>query len=216
MRNWAIRLQDKIEDIRRRLLPAEAPHLISPEEFYEQAIKRGDSEEWARQAMEYRREDNIHQMARWENREREKQDPEFIAQLRMTETAWATQLAKQQQEIAKEEANPDFRYKALTRMTELATQRLLAFAGDPQVERERGARVLLHLRQDPHRQAVTGARNRPGVHPGSAHFRSRKACAAEDRNGCRPSRQGGSDAAFREAYARYAEAKAAAERSLGY
>jgi hypothetical protein len=43
--------------------------------------------------------------------------------------------------IAKDEANPDWRYKALTRMTELATQRLLAFAGDVESERKRGSVV---------------------------------------------------------------------------
>ena len=50
-------------------------------------------------------------------------------------------LEKMQQLIAKEEAAPDWKYKALTRMTELATQRLMQFIGDPEAERRRGARV---------------------------------------------------------------------------
>jgi hypothetical protein len=219
MRNWAIRLQDNIEDIHRRLLPRAAPHLMSPEEFYEHAIKRGDSEEWAHQAMEYRRESNIRQMAEWENRERERQDPEFIAQLRMAETAWTTHLAKQQQEIAKEEANPDWRYKALTRMTELATARLLAFVGDPQAERERGAMVTgacyicgktltdkLSLERGIGPECIQHLRT---FDLGKlVQLKTAMVAAHPDK--------GGSDAAFREAYARYAEAKAAAEHSLGY
>jgi hypothetical protein len=50
-------------------------------------------------------------------------------------------LEKLQLNIAKEEANADWRHKALTRMTALATERLLAFVGDAQGERQRGAMV---------------------------------------------------------------------------
>ena len=50
-------------------------------------------------------------------------------------------LEKLRRKITKEEANPDWRYEVLTRMTELATQRLSAFAGDVQTERQRGAAV---------------------------------------------------------------------------
>jgi hypothetical protein len=61
--------------------------------------------------------------------------------MRKREAEIVARLEQLQKDVAKEEANPDWRYKACTRMTALATERMLTFAGDAQGERQRSARV---------------------------------------------------------------------------
>jgi hypothetical protein len=121
MRKWIRRYEDSIAGIHRQLQPSLPPHHEGePEKIYRYTIDGGGSVEEAQRRMEWSREYCAKQLARWEER---------------------GLLEKLQQDIAKEEANADWRYNALTRMTELATQRLLVFAGDAQGERQRGAMV---------------------------------------------------------------------------
>jgi Family of unknown function (DUF6011) len=141
MRYWVSVYENRITSSRRALEPSEPPLLTSPEQFYEWAMKRGESPEEARRSMEYAQQRNAADLARWEEREKKKRDPEYIETIRSTEEITADLLAKLREKIAKEEANPDWRYKALTRMTELATQRLLRFVGDPGTERVRGSHI---------------------------------------------------------------------------
>lgn len=91
--------------------------------------------------MEYSRRRNAEDLARWEAREQKKRDPEYIAAMRLSEETTINLLAELREKIAKEEVSPDWRYKALTRMTELATDRLLQFVGDPGTERLRGSQI---------------------------------------------------------------------------
>jgi hypothetical protein len=111
---------------------------------------------------------NAADLGRWKAREQKKQDPDFIALMREHEAKNVAWLEKLQPKIAKEEANPDWRYKALTRMTELATQRLRVFANRTATWR-RGDWCLLLLWQNPHRQIVARPRHRPGMHQIPAH-----------------------------------------------
>ena len=91
--------------------------------------------------MEVTRKRNAERLARWQEREQKKQDPIYIESMRERQAEIAARLEKLQRELAKEEAIPDWRYKALTRITQLATQRLLVFVGDAQAERQHGAAV---------------------------------------------------------------------------
>jgi len=141
MQHWVSNYERRLEDYRRALEPTTAPRLLSPELAYEDAIKEGSSEERARSLMEFYQRENTKSMARWEEQERKKRDPDYIKHIRIQEEHTLEGLTKLQKKIAKEEANPDWRYKAHTRMTELATQRMLQFVGDPGVERMRGSQV---------------------------------------------------------------------------
>jgi hypothetical protein len=167
--------------------------------------------------MEFTRKFNAEGMARWEAREQQKQDSIYIKCLGKRKSKIAILLEKLQKDIAKEETDPNWRYKALSRMTELSTQRLLAFVGDAQGERQRGARVtgacyicgktltdklslergigpecIQHLRTFDLADLVRLKNEMVSAHPD----------------------KGGRHEAFLAAYARYADAKAAAERSL--
>lgn len=61
----------------------------------------------------------------------------YLDNMHRAEEEIVAKLEKLQRNIPKAEA----RYKARVRITELATQRLAQFAGDPQIERERGAQL---------------------------------------------------------------------------
>ncbi|SRR5271165_3707787 len=123
MRRWIGRYEVYIQQIQQKLRPERMPSLLSPEEVYEERIREGASVERAQYLAEYYRKNNAERLARWEEGERTKRDPTIIAEAREREAKYAGLLEKQRQKIAKEEANPDWRYKALTRMTELATLR---------------------------------------------------------------------------------------------
>jgi hypothetical protein len=219
MRYWASHYEHNIGDIRRALQPSKAPHSLSLEQVYERSIARGDSEERARFLVEYMRTDNAKQLARWEERERKKQNPAFVESMRTREADTAARLAKLQRDIDKEKANPDWRYRALTRLTELATARLLAFGGNPQIERERGAMVTgacyicgktltdkLSLERGIGPECIKHLRTFDLTK--LVQLKTAMVAAHPDK--------GGNHEAFLEAYERYAEAKAAAEHSLVY
>jgi hypothetical protein len=219
MHRWASIYGRQIQEARRALQPRAVPHPRVPEESYKWAIERGETEKEVQRLLELAQKYNAEDLAHWEKREQEKQDPVFIERMREWEAKTAGLLEKLQKDIAKEEANPDWRYKALSRMTELSTQRLLAFVGDAQGERQRGARVtgacyicgktltdklslergigpecIQHLRTFDLTDLVRLKNEMVAAHPD----------------------KGGRHEASLAAYARYAEAKSAAERSLTY
>ncbi len=193
--------------------------ILSPEEIYQQRLESGDSEEHARFVMEYRRRDIAESMARWEAREAKKRDPAYIAEIRAHEEQIAASLAKLRADIGKEEVHPDWRCKARTRMTELATQRLLQFVGDPEVERRRGSQITGccfccgKTLTDP-----TSIEH--GVGPECIRyvrtFDLRNLVKLKNEMVAAHPDKGGRHEAFIAAYEKYAAAKAAAENSVTY
>jgi hypothetical protein len=219
MRNWVNKYQNRIHEIHRALEPVSPPQGSTPEQRYKWAIEHGSSEEQAQRILEYERKYAAEALARWEKQEQQKREPEFIACMRQREAKIAARLERLQKDVAKEEANPDWRFKALTRMTGLATERMLAFAGDAEGERQRGARVtgnccicgktltdklslergigpecIQHLRTFDLADLVRLKNEMVAAHPD----------------------KGGQHEAFLQAYAKYAAAKEAAEHSVTY
>jgi Family of unknown function (DUF6011) len=138
--------------------------------------------------------------------------------MRSLEETTADLLAKLQEKIAKEEANPDWRYKAITRMTELATQRL-QFVGDPGTERVRGSHITgtccccgkaltdrISLERGIGPECVRYVRT----------FDLRDLVRLKTEMVAAHPDKGGRHEAFIAAYEKYAAAKAVAERSLTY
>jgi hypothetical protein len=211
--------QHHIEAIHRQLQPTPRPRFTEPEQMYERTIKVGHREEEAQRLMKIQQKINAEELMRWEKGEQKKQDPVFIERMHKAEANSRALIAKLQKDIAKEEANPDWRYKALTHMTKLATQRLLSFVGDAQVERQRGAQITgacfccgktltdkLSLERGIGPECVKYLRTFDLAD--LVRLKNEMVAAHPDK--------GGRHEAFLEAYARYAEAKTAAEHSLGY
>jgi hypothetical protein len=220
MHYWVSEYESRCGSYRRSLEPSPAPSLITtPEQAYEWAILKGESEEQACFHMQYARTQLARMLARWQEREQKKRDHICIEQMRVREEHNLELLAKLRRKIAKEETSPDWRYRALARMSELATQPLLAFAGDPEIERAHGSQVtgaccicgktltdatslergigpecIRHLRTFDLADLVRLKQEMVAAHP--------------DKGGCHE--------AFLAAYARYDAAKTAAERALPY
>jgi hypothetical protein len=117
MRYWVSEYESRCGSYQRALEPAPAPiPITTPEQAYEWAIQKGESEEQARFRMENTRSQNARMLAKWEEREQKKRDPNYIEQIRVEEERTLELLAKLRRKIAREEASPDWRYKALTRM----------------------------------------------------------------------------------------------------
>jgi hypothetical protein len=219
MRRLADDFENEIERIQQGLKPSEPPQLSDPEEFYRWSIKRGESEESAQHSREYAQKRNAEQFARWQAREQEKQDPVYIERMREREARLQSWLEKQQQKIAKEEAKPDWRFKALTRMTELAERRLFVFVGDAEGERQRGAQVTgaccccgkaltdkVSLERGIGPECIKNLRTFDLTD--LVRLKNEMVAAHPDK--------GGEHEAFIKAYDRYLAAKSAAERSLAY
>jgi hypothetical protein len=217
MRVWVNKYQNRIHEIHRALEPRPAPKGATPEERCKWVIKQGGSEEQAQRILEFERKCQAESLARWEKQEQQKRDPVFIESMRKREAkivGWLEQLRK---DVAKEEANPDWRFEVLTRMTVLATDRMLVFAGDAEGERQRGARVTgsccicgktltdkLSLERGIGPECIQHLRTFDLTN--LVRLKNEMIAAHPDK--------GGQHDAFLTAYARYTEAKAAAERSL--
>ena len=139
--------------------------------------------------------------------------------MRLSEETTVNLLAELREKIAKEEANPDWRFEALTRMTELATQRLLQFVGDPGTERVRGSHITgtccccgktltdrISLERGIGPECVRYVRT----------FDLRDLVRLKTEMVAAHPDKGGQHEAFIAAYEKYAAAKAVAERSLTY
>jgi hypothetical protein len=143
MRDRETRHRDRIDALRRQLEPCPAPKMETAEEIELRLWGYGTKDDaiqihgmvarcLARQATS---------LEQWKEREAAKREPAYIERVKTQQSEAQLKLDELQRQIAKEEASPDWRYKALTRMTELATQRLAQFIGDPEAERRRGAQV---------------------------------------------------------------------------
>jgi hypothetical protein len=223
MRRWVSTYERRIDDIHRSLEPSESPFIrsrwqMSLEEIYQAYIGNFfNDEQVARSYAEYEVRENAEDRKRWEEREAKKRDPAYIKQMRDQEELYQDLLAKMQKKVAKEEANPDWRYKALTRMTDLATRRLLAFAGDAPAERHRGATITgacyccgktltdkISLERGIGPECIKFLRTYDLTN--LVRLKNEMVAAHPDK--------GGKHDAFLKAYTLYTEAKAAAERSL--
>ena len=138
-----------------------------------------------------------------------------IERLHKDEADAVVGLEKLRQDIFKAET----RHKALTRMTELATLRLVQFTGDPQVERTRGSQLTgsccicgktltdkISLERGIGPECIQNLR----TFDCTDLVRLKEAMVAAHPD------KGGRHEAFIEAYDRYVEAKSLAERRLTY
>jgi hypothetical protein len=217
MRRWARKCERCIEEIHRALEPNPPPRLTPPEEYYERQIGYGVTPEEAHRRTEFTKRHNAETLEWWETKERKKKDPAYIEERRAREQFWLRLLEKERQKIAKEEAHPDWRYKASTRMTELATQRMLQFVGDPETERRRGAQITsrcaccgktltdkISIERGIGPECIQGVRT--FNYADLVKLKNEMVAAHPDK--------GGQHEVFLAAYARYQAAKAAAEGSL--
>jgi hypothetical protein len=209
--------QGRLEQVRGRLQPGEPPEPgWTPEEAYQHAIKCRSSEEDAQRVAETTQQRQAEELAKWKEREQKKQDPTFIAEVRQREAEAHAALDKALHLLAKEGATPDWRFKALTRMSQLAEVRLFAFVRDPHVERQRGAAVTLRCGICG-RELTDKISVERGIGPECIKWlrpfnlaelvRLKQAMVAAHPD------KGSEKQAFIEAYARYEKAKKAAERS---
>ena len=106
MHEWAGTYASRIKESQQCLQPSPTPHQSSPEEMYNTYITLGHSVEQAQRSMEYIRNMNAENLARWEKREQEKRDPDYIARIHKREAQYVDFLDKVQQKIAKEGGQP--------------------------------------------------------------------------------------------------------------
>jgi len=220
MRNWEISCRNRINESRRMLEPRRGPKMETAEEIELRLRRYGKwTPEVITRDVEWCLSLQARSLEEWKEREAKKQEPAFIEQMKAREQAAQIALDKVQQQIAKQEATPDWRYKALTRMTELATQRLLQFIGDPEAERRRGAMVTgtCFCCGKALTDRISVER---GIGPECVQhlrvFDLTDLVKLKDEMVAAHPDKGGTHDAFLAAYAKYAAAKEAAEQSLAY